>query len=234
MVDDMGSRSTLDFLSLKKGHVLLCLNWLVAFYCLSFLLSLGINYFPNFFPDWLRQFSLQAVLVVACIHLFKSGWRPVNISLERTMLWSFIAGGGYLLVLVICEIVFWGRVPPSESVALEGVPLNRFILLVMIAPFFEEVFFRDLLLRALNVRLSSTVWAILLSSLFFTLAHIGFHVGALVLGLVSALLVIISRSIIPSIVLHAMANLSSFVLPTLFKNFYHWLTESNLIQYFYQ
>ena len=107
------------------------------------------------------------------------------------------------------------------------------VLVLFVAPILEEFFFRDLVFRALYGRLNRMRIAILLSSIFFMVAHMTLHPGAFLLGLISCWLVLGSRSILPSIVFHSISNGSWFFLPVLFPNLHKALTDLEVLKYFY-
>ncbi|MCK9223272.1 MAG: CPBP family intramembrane metalloprotease [Limnochordia bacterium] len=81
------------------------------------------------------------------------------------------------------------------------------VLIVVIVPFAEELFFRGLTLGAFKERLGTT-GAMVFSSLFFSLAHlyiINFF-PVFVLGALLALLYERTRSLVPCIIAHATVN----------------------------
>ena len=83
------------------------------------------------------------------------------------------------------------------------------LLVVLVAPVAEELFFRGYLMHALMQR-TRPIIAVVLSALAFTAAHAGRGpeglLAILVLGVVSAYLFRYSRSLWPCIVLHALHN----------------------------
>jgi membrane protease YdiL (CAAX protease family) len=93
-----------------------------------------------------------------------------------------------------------------------------FIALVIIAPITEELFFRGFLFSRLKVSVGA-VAAIILSSLMFALAHGQANVGidTFILGVFSCILVLMTKSIWPSIVLHMMKNGMAFLLIFIFN-----------------
>jgi len=96
------------------------------------------------------------------------------------------------------------------------------LCLVVLAPIFEEIIFRALLLPAL-VRELGTVPGILLDALIFMAAHLVFHPGAFILGLLAAILYRNTASVIPVIALHAACNAAGILLPKYLPFLYSFL-----------
>lgn len=88
-----------------------------------------------------------------------------------------------------------------------------FTALVIIAPVLEEIVFRGFMFQGLLARFGS-VWAAVISSGLFALAHMQVNVGidTFLLGLAACWLLVNSKSIWPSIALHALKNAIAFVL----------------------
>jgi uncharacterized protein len=82
-----------------------------------------------------------------------------------------------------------------------------FAAVVLVAPFFEELLFRGIILRGLLARMSAGR-AVVLSSLLFGAMHANIYqfVDAGALGLVLGWLYVRFRSTLPCIVLHAVTN----------------------------
>lgn len=86
--------------------------------------------------------------------------------------------------------------------------LLLFLTATVLAPFFEEIFFRGLLYNGLRERLS-VVWAALISGAAFAIVHPQLPAGflpILVMGAIFSLLVESRRSLIPSMIAHALNN----------------------------
>ena len=129
-------------------------------------------------------------------------------------LWAL---GAWLLALV--AIAIWGTIverfgilePPDnaeQALEIAGGGIGPALLLVgLLAPFAEEVFFRGFLLTALLGRMKPLA-ALLLSSLIFALFHLapGLYIPTFVLGLALGWVYLKTHSIWPSIFLHAVHN----------------------------
>ncbi|HEX9595227.1 MAG TPA: type II CAAX endopeptidase family protein [Candidatus Saccharimonadales bacterium] len=87
------------------------------------------------------------------------------------------------------------------------------LLLTVFTPFSEEVIFRGFMLRGLAGRFGWTAAAVV-SSLLFGLVHgqLNVAIDTAIMGWFSAQLVITTKSIWPSIALHALKNSIAFVL----------------------
>jgi uncharacterized protein len=82
-----------------------------------------------------------------------------------------------------------------------------FVAVVLVAPFFEELLFRGIILRGLLVRMSAPR-AVVLSSLLFGAMHANLYqlVDAGTFGLVLGWLYVRFRSTLPCMLLHALTN----------------------------
>jgi len=85
------------------------------------------------------------------------------------------------------------------------------IVIVLIGPFLEEVFFRGFLLRTLGNKMSTTL-ASIISALAFAAIHFqwGSIIPIFILGLIINTLVIRGRSLWPAIVFHIINNAIAF------------------------
>src|SRR5205823_339778 len=104
----------------------------------------------------------------------------------------------------------------------------------VLAPILEELYFRDLFFRALWKRENSFWFAAAVSSIFFMIAHMSVYPGALLLGLISAFLLVLSGSILPSILFHSISNLSFIFIPILFPKIFEALERFHFLRYFYR
>jgi membrane protease YdiL (CAAX protease family) len=86
-----------------------------------------------------------------------------------------------------------------------------FILMVIAAPILEELIFRGIILDGL-LRIYSPIKSILVSSFLFGLVHLNpwQFVTGLIVGIFSGWVYYKTRSLLPSIIIHAAANLSGF------------------------
>lgn len=220
--------SKFNFLAIATKTEVQALNWLTAF----FIFAASVILLSDYLSDFVRQYSFQVFLSVAICSLLFTGWRPL-LNVDGKVLMTLV----YLLMiylgifgLVELFLGFFG----VEGAASPFKWRSDWILLALVAPFFEEIFFRDLILRAFYHRLQKLWLAIFLSSLLFMAAHLTLYPGAFILGLVSALLVVISKSLWPSIVFHSISNLSLLFIPAWFPRIWEMLTRYGLVQQFYR
>jgi membrane protease YdiL (CAAX protease family) len=94
------------------------------------------------------------------------------------------------------------------------------IALVIVAPLTEELLFRGLILQGFLGRYS-TVTAVLVSALLFTLVHMNPYqvASAWLMGIYLAWLFILTRSLWPCIIAHALFNSQAIVIPLLRDHF---------------
>ena len=89
----------------------------------------------------------------------------------------------------------------------EGISLKLLISLLVIAPLFEEFYFRGILINYFKVNFGS-FWAILLSSFYFSFIH--YNIAAsptlFTLGILLGIVAFISNSIIYCIFIHMLFN----------------------------
>ena len=87
--------------------------------------------------------------------------------------------------------------------------LALYFAAAMVAPFWEEIMFRGTVLPALSRVLGKPVWGILLSSFMFAAIHpqgIPLWLALGFIGGMSGMLAYHTRSLVPSMVLHALNN----------------------------
>lgn len=139
---------------------------------------------------------------------------------------------GALLCVGLAVVSFIGEYYFSEEVQ-----KNSFsslwsiypISLILIAPFVEEIFFRGIFLASLLKRYNVYA-AIALGSFIFMGTHGRLHAGALLLGFVTSILYVKTRSVIPGIVLHAIANTSIILVQVYWNNVF----QLPFLKYFYR
>jgi membrane protease YdiL (CAAX protease family) len=130
--------------------------------------------------------------------------------------WLALAFLAYYAIAIAYAVLFS---PPEEELPKElgaeesvGLAIATGVLLIAIAPVAEEVFFRGFLYQAF--RNSYGVWpGAILSGLVFGVIHFEFFklVQLAALGVILALLFEKTRSLWPSIMLHAINNALAFV-----------------------
>lgn len=103
-----------------------------------------------------------------------------------------------------------GKTMGAEQIKTEVSFLLIFIRLVVVPAIFEELFFRKAVLNA--SKKFGTIFAIIISSVLFGLIHLNFYqaIGAILAGVIFAIITLKTGSILPSIILHAFGNSYSF------------------------
>ncbi len=94
-----------------------------------------------------------------------------------------------------------------------------YLLLFLLAPLSEELFFRGLLFPALKEEYS-TRFAVIASAVIFMAGHGGVKIGPLILGLITPLLYLRTKSLWPGMLFHAISNTYIPLLITFFPNLY--------------
>lgn len=142
--------------------------------------------------------------------------------LPRNILWGIagfctllpLLGAAVLISNLISRLFFRGVETPAHPIfpmLLAGDPtifLLLFLIGTVLAPFFEEIFFRGLLYGGLRARLSVT-WAVIISAAAFSIIHPQLPAGFIpifAIGAVFAILVEIRRSLVPAMIAHALNN----------------------------
>ncbi|WP_262172828.1 CPBP family intramembrane glutamic endopeptidase [Saccharococcus sp. Marseille-Q5394] len=94
----------------------------------------------------------------------------------------------------------------SKNGLLDGLQHYPLIEAVIFAPIWEELLFRGVLLFAL-LKVVKPIWAVLITSVIFSLFHPAYLFIILVAGIVLASIAIRTKSVIPSMVTHSIWNL---------------------------
>lgn len=104
-----------------------------------------------------------------------------------------------------------------------------FITVCILAPIFEEILFRGILLRGMLQNKMNPVWAIILSSILFGLAHMNpwQFLGAGILGAIFAYVYYRTKSLWMCIFLHSLNNTISFILMLKFQSMDENVTDPN-------
>jgi uncharacterized protein len=162
-----------------------------------------------------------AVLVVASS--LKGRFAPASLGLRPARVVSsgaFVLAGYVVFVLIAAAWTSLLGIQDRENVAVDlGTRDSVFgfagagLLVCVVAPFAEELFFRGFLFGALRKR--GLIVAVSVSGLAFGLAHvasspIGFLVPLATLGVILALLYERTKSLYPPIALHALNNSIAF------------------------
>ena len=203
----------------------------------SALIVFAILYLPflsRFLPSnpWVRMpFSPQIFFLVSTLAImklrklsrsdigfspdkaFKNIWLGFGVGCVPVAL-VLVAG----LVLTALKRPIFGGDPLNTAI-----PVHELVTLLLLAPICEELFFRGILLRSLREHYPSWL-AVFGSALLFMGSHGHLALGALVLGIITALLPLRTGSIVPGIVFHAVANAYGPVMVAWFPNLYRYLS----------
>lgn len=156
------------------------------------------------------------------INILRFIGKPVkNFVLEVPAVYLLVYAGGIGLLLIIYYIVY--KINPgilnsvqasmsdnnTEKLSTFGM-ISMFIGSVIAAPVTEEFIFRGILLSRLRSKYNIHL-AIFISSLIFMVVHFNPNPVRFLIGIISCILVFKYRSIVPSILLHALNNLIAFL-----------------------
>jgi hypothetical protein len=209
------------------------LQLLLAFVSLGFLGVAFLHGLKNHFvEETIESLALPAMLPLMYfipiygkrISAKRQGWTSKN--LGKNIIWGLsaaVANAPVLLVLsMIGKFVFSWLPDEAHPIALELTTHRSLVTFILAtvsasvcAPIFEETLFRGTLLPALTSKFGSMVWGILISSFFFAAMHptgppAWFPLAGI--GAISALLTYQTKSIVPSVVMHAAHNLAMVLL----------------------
>jgi uncharacterized protein len=147
-----------------------------------------------------------------------TNYKAFNFKIDNFRIIPFIVLGSVVLLFGIASPL-GNIIPVPESYKNSLMELGSqdgifsFLLLVIAAPILEELLFRGIILDGLLKRYSPLV-SILISSFLFGIAHLNpwSFINGLAIGMFSGWVYFKTRSILPSIIIHASANLSGFLL----------------------
>jgi uncharacterized protein len=187
------------------------------------LLSPGIvllNYFIDKEPSLLIYYILAIGIplwVVYSIRKSKTGETSFNLKIDNKRIFPFVIIGTLALLFGIISPI-GELIPMSESVKRLFYELGgqngiyAFILLVIAAPVLEELIFRGIMLEGL-LRNYSPLKSIMISSFLFGLVHLNpwQFVTGFFIGIFIGWIYYKTRSLTFPIIIHATANLTSYV-----------------------
>lgn len=234
MLTKIQTDAKLLFESFPEKLVRLSLFWLGGLFIFAYVLSAIKEYRTDFIPAWFSQYSLQIYLLAASISLFFSGWRPKLWGSKKGLFYFAIFIGGYFWFLFTLNFAVSHQTGDFSVSHFTNRTMEQILFASVLAPILEELFFRDILFRALGVRFQSLWLALLFSSAFFMVAHMSLYPGAFLLGIISCFIFVTTRSILGSIIFHSLSNLSYFFIPVWFPGLFRWLVESGWFSYFYR
>jgi membrane protease YdiL (CAAX protease family) len=160
--------------------------------------------------------SITALYILCLIRKRKSNEKSFSVSFSNMSTIPFIIlGGWFLLFGAIFPLVDLIPVPELIQAEFEkvggGTGIASFLLMVIIAPVFEELVYRGIILDGLLKKYSALV-AILISSLIFGIAHLnpwqfipGFMVGAF-----AGWIYYRTKNLTLTMILHATVNLVGY------------------------
>ncbi|MEE4198668.1 MAG: type II CAAX endopeptidase family protein [Bacteroidales bacterium] len=166
-----------------------------------YLLSIGV-------PFW----------IIYSIRKGKTGVQSFNLSMKNKQIIPWIVIGAIALLFGIVSPIS-SLIPMPESIQkmfmdfAGNTGVFSFILMVIAAPVLEELIFRGIILDGL-LKKYSPVLSIFISSLLFGLVHLNpwQFVTGLIIGIFSGWIYYKTRSLSYSIIIHAAANLSGFIM----------------------
>ncbi|WP_169358157.1 type II CAAX endopeptidase family protein [Psychrobacillus sp. BL-248-WT-3] len=183
---------------------------------LLMLTGYGVSYFNNQLFNgfgtfiWFTIFILLSIsfssvrnLIVPLINFkpFKSSW---------TYLYMLV---GIMIPYLILKLSVHYEILMDRSLIvnykngwLEGPNQLSLIDAVILAPIWEELLFRGVLLFAL-LKVVKPVWAVVLTSILFSLFHPAYLFLSLIAGILLACITIKTKSVIPSTAIHSTWNL---------------------------
>ena len=228
--------STLIILIIKKFSLpyKTLFTWLFAWAILSFIfINLSeINnnniYFYDFSLEIICSSLLTILFLLPAINLSIIKYKKnfYSLGFQKTKI-KYFSMGIYYWIACLIIVGLWGwmleilkldfLLPPNTAkevlnLAFENIFIT-IILVSMIAPICEEVFFRGFLINGLERKFNLKI-SLLISSGIFSIFHI--HIGSLfptfILGICLGLLYIKSKSIYPSIFIHSIHNFLAVII----------------------
>jgi membrane protease YdiL (CAAX protease family) len=206
------------------------LHLLIFFFSVAGIV-LGLQTWAPFeLPMLVRMFSLQAALIVMISFLF---WKGVRFRFSWHVSSLALTLVAYLAILFTLDYFAQGA-SPVVAQKWAAPRWEDALLSLVLAPVFEELFFRDYLMRSLAER-GEKIWsAVLISTIFFTLAHFSLYPGAFLLGLAASFLYLWSGSLLAPIFLHFLCNLSWYLLGPFFPNILSFMESHSFRDWFYR
>ena len=228
--------STLIILIIKKFSLpyKTLFTWLFAWAILSFIfinLSEKNNnniYFYNFSLEIICSSLLTILFLLPAINLSIIKYKKnfYSLGFQKTKI-KYFSMGIYYWIACLIIVGLWGwmleilkldfLLPPNTAkevlnLAFENIFIS-IILVSLIVPICDEVFFRGFLINGLERKFNLKI-SLLISSGIFSIFHI--HIGSLfptfILGICLGLLYIKSKSIYPSIFIHSIHNFLAVII----------------------
>ena len=125
----------------------------------------------------------------------------------------------YIILLLVPVIAFinyfssfllFDFTPQQSVISIKdenSITISKILSLCLLAPVIEEIYFRGILLSTIKL-IIGPFWAVLLSSIYFSIIHLNILVSPtlFVLGITLGIIAILTKSVLPSIILHALFN----------------------------
>ncbi len=171
---------------------------------------------------------VQVGSYLLAIYLFY--WRSSNrldiAKVKGVSRWYFLLLAlGLALFANITLLPLVQQLPQSPELAetmeaLVEIPVIALLLIVLIGPFFEEIIFRNIILKGLKNRYNTAV-AMIISSLLFGIFHLNFQqfVTATLLGFVCGAIYLFTKSVRYTIIFHMLYNFFVLFISGLFSQF---------------
>ncbi|WP_060205159.1 CPBP family intramembrane glutamic endopeptidase [Sporosarcina koreensis] len=197
--------------SIRKNSALSILSYTV----LLLLTGYGVSYYSQMFYGfgklvWLLIFIFLTLCfssvrkLIVPLLIFKPFKKPV------TYLYML---GGLLIPYLILKLSIHYEILLERSLIvfyknglLDGLQPYPLLEAVTFAPIWEELLFRGVLLFAL-LKVVRPIWAVIITSVIFSLFHPAYLFIILVAGIVLACIALKTKSVIPSMVTHSIWNL---------------------------
>ena len=156
--------------------------------------------------------------IVYSIRKSKTNISSFNVTFENKRIIPYIIIGSVVLSFGIASPIV-SSIPVPESIKKVLLEMGSqtgilaFILMVIAAPVMEELIFRGIILDGL-LKNYSPLKSILISSLLFGISHLNpwQFVSALFIGIFSGWVYYKTRSLLPSIIIHAAVNLIGYLM----------------------
>ncbi|MFH1691940.1 MAG: CPBP family intramembrane glutamic endopeptidase [Candidatus Omnitrophota bacterium] len=186
--------------------------YIIFVFYVSLFLSLKIKIFKKYHIENLNFFICRKSVLSDVVYGIKAYFKFLIIMLVSVAM--------FLLVVSMLDMVFFSSMKGKVDLFFNAVQIEKqvvvshaagafgTVILLIFAPFFEELYFRGCLYRALRARYACGA-AILVSSLIFSLLHGHFFLFfyVLVIGLILAYIYEKRRSLVAPLTFHALNNL---------------------------
>lgn len=217
--------------------------------CLQFLGAM-VN-LPAYFNEFYYHFTLPLSFLIGSLAALwvvipyaKTNWSAImeHVWMPTRIVLVVLSILMFLLLLPFAEFMT-SMIPTSGCDWLENLykeiifafekmldyKIAGFITVCILAPIFEEILFRGIMLRGMLQNGTSPIWAIIISSFIFGLAHLNpwQFLGAGLLGVVFGYVYYRTKSLWLVMFLHALNNTISYTMMLKFRNMEESVTNPN-------